>query len=111
MNQLNPDKPVPLPRSYGVFGHAAAAHLTYYRTARLSNTRQEGSGIVTSEFDTDTEAIPLPHAQSLRPCGRRVPRPFTAHRGAPRRRRIGTTATLLPVPLTRGEHSALHRPL
>ena len=37
---------------FGVFGHEAAAQLTYYGLLAQQHRGQEGSGIVTSEFDT-----------------------------------------------------------
>ncbi|CAG0975945.1 partial Amidophosphoribosyltransferase, partial [Anaerolineae bacterium] len=36
---------------FGVFGHHSAAHLTYYGLLAQQHRGQEGSGIVTSEFD------------------------------------------------------------
>jgi len=36
---------------FGVFGHTAAAHLTYYGLLAQQHRGQEGSGIVTCEFD------------------------------------------------------------
>ena len=36
---------------FGVFGHPAAAHLTYYGLLAQQHRGQEGSGIVTCEFD------------------------------------------------------------
>lgn len=36
---------------FGVFGHPSAAHLTYYGLLAQQHRGQEGSGIVTSEFD------------------------------------------------------------
>jgi amidophosphoribosyltransferase len=36
---------------FGVFGHSAAAHLTYYGLLAQQHRGQEGSGIVTCEFD------------------------------------------------------------
>ena len=38
---------------FGVFGHHAAAHLTYYGLLAQQHRGQEGSGIVTSEFDPE----------------------------------------------------------
>jgi len=38
---------------FGVFGHPAAAELTYYGLLALQHRGQEGSGIVTSQFDQD----------------------------------------------------------
>lgn len=37
---------------FGVYGHPAAAQLTYYGLLAQQHRGQEGSGIVTSEFDT-----------------------------------------------------------
>jgi amidophosphoribosyltransferase len=37
---------------FGVFGHQSAAHLTYYGLLAQQHRGQEGSGIVTSEFDS-----------------------------------------------------------
>jgi len=36
---------------FGIYGHAAAAHLTYYGLLAQQHRGQEGSGIVTAEFD------------------------------------------------------------
>ncbi|MEK9138319.1 MAG: hypothetical protein AAB393_14435, partial [Bacteroidota bacterium] len=36
---------------FGVYGHPAAAQLTYYGLLAQQHRGQEGSGIVTSEFD------------------------------------------------------------
>jgi amidophosphoribosyltransferase len=51
MNQAHPDKPRCHCAVFGVYGHAAAAHLTYYGLLAQQHRGQEGSGIVTSEYD------------------------------------------------------------
>ena len=47
----DPDKPRCHCAVFGVFGHPAAAQVTYYGLLALQHRGQEGSGIVTSEFD------------------------------------------------------------
>jgi amidophosphoribosyltransferase len=52
MKELSSDKPRCHCAIFGVFGHDAAAHLSYYGLLAQQHRGQEGSGIVTSEFDT-----------------------------------------------------------
>jgi len=51
MNQSHLGKPRCHCAVFGVFGHAAAAHLTYYGLLAQQHRGQEGSGLVTSEYD------------------------------------------------------------
>jgi amidophosphoribosyltransferase len=53
MKHSHPDKPRCHCAVFGVYGHAAAAHLTYYGLLAQQHRGQEGSGIVTSEFDSE----------------------------------------------------------
>jgi len=54
MNMQELDKPRCHCAVFGVFGDAAAAQLTYYGLLAQQHRGQEGSGIVTSEFDKAT---------------------------------------------------------
>jgi amidophosphoribosyltransferase len=47
----NPDKPRCHCAVFGVFGHPAAAQMTYFGLLAQQHRGQEGSGIVTSDFD------------------------------------------------------------
>ncbi|MDL1892435.1 amidophosphoribosyltransferase [Sphingobacteriales bacterium CHB3] len=51
MNADNRDKPRCHCAVFGVFGHPAAAQFTYYGLLAQQHRGQEGSGIVTSQFD------------------------------------------------------------
>jgi amidophosphoribosyltransferase len=51
-NRFVPDKPRCNCAIFGVFGHPAAAQLTYYGLHAQQHRGQEGSGIVTGEYDT-----------------------------------------------------------
>ncbi len=51
MKQPRLDKPRCHCAVFGIFGHEAAAQLTYYGLLAQQHRGQEGSGIVTSEFD------------------------------------------------------------
>ena len=51
MDTTQLDKPRCHCAVFGVFGHASAAQLTYYGLLAQQHRGQEGSGIVTSEFD------------------------------------------------------------
>ena len=51
MVRQDPDKPRCHCAIFGVFGHPAAAQMTYYGLLAQQHRGQEGSGIVTSEFD------------------------------------------------------------
>ena len=48
------DKPLCHCAVFGVYGHASAAQMTYYGLLAQQHRGQEGSGIVTSEFDSRT---------------------------------------------------------
>lgn len=52
MNTSEIDKPRDHCAVFGVYGHHAAAHLTYYGLLAQQHRGQEGSGIVTAQFDT-----------------------------------------------------------
>ena len=51
MNHPNPDKPRCHCAIFGVYGHPSAAQLTYYGLIAQQHRGQEGSGIVTSDYD------------------------------------------------------------
>jgi amidophosphoribosyltransferase len=53
MIRSSTDKPRCHCAIFGVFGHEAAAHLTYYGLLAQQHRGQEGSGIVTSEYDAE----------------------------------------------------------
>ncbi len=53
MNPREIDKPHCHCAVFGVFGHQAAAHLTYFGLLAQQHRGQEGSGIVTSEYDPE----------------------------------------------------------
>jgi amidophosphoribosyltransferase len=52
MNEFELDKPRCHCAVVGVFGHPAAAQMTYYALLAQQHRGQEGSGIVTSEYDS-----------------------------------------------------------
>jgi amidophosphoribosyltransferase len=53
MNESELDKPRCHCAVVGVFGHTAAAQMTYYALLAQQHRGQEGSGIVTSEYDEE----------------------------------------------------------
>ena len=52
--RFTPDKPRCNCAIFGVFGHTAAAQMTYFGLHAQQHRGQEGSGIVTGEYDTTT---------------------------------------------------------